>query len=1239
MDENTPAVGSPIYYVGIGASAGGLEALEAFFNNMTADSGMAFIVIQHLSPDYKSLMVELLSKRTEMPVHRAENGMLVEPNSVYLIPPKKNLTIFHGKLLLIDPDLHKGVNLPIDIFLSSLADDQADKSVGIILSGTGSDGVRGIRAIKEMGGMIMVQSQESAKFDGMPRSAISTGLADIVLPIEQIPARLLLFARHMSISIAETPQNLLSDEDGLTRIFALLRERTKVDFTYYKPSTVLRRIERRMTVNQVSDLREYVRLMENHSGEVMVLYRELLIGVTSFFRDRDVFDELEKIYIPEILSRSANREIRIWVAGCSTGEEAYSLAILCRECMEQTGTHVDVKIFATDIDRDAIMRAGVGTYPESITADLPPRILAKYFRPQDDRYRIDRSIREMVVFAQHNLIKDPPFTNIDLVSCRNLMIYLQPVLQRQVLDLINFSLTPQGILLLGTSETTGEMGDYFEALHHKHKIFRSKGKRRIAVDGPDYSMTADIQPRIPRPRFSTGGQVLRAHEEERVLDRLLQTMAGDLFPLAIVVNEQGEVQHIIGDTEGYFHLPSGKLSNEISRLAVKDLAIPISTGLQKVFKTGEEMRYTNIRLHNKGESHFIHMRIKPLSGKRNQEPLAVIFVEEAATPISRELGAGDLGVYDVSQETEQHLHDLEQELQFTRENLQATIEELETSNEELQATNEELLASNEELQSTNEELHSVNEELHTVNAEYQSKILELTELNNDLDNLIAGTQVGLLFLDENLEIRKFTPEIKKIFKILDSDIGRPIHHLSHQLAKADPMELIREVERSNIGKNQEVLTNDGEWFLMRILPYTIGAGAVSGIVLMFIDIQQLKETQQALFESNNRLSSLLSAAPVGIGLIANRTLLEVNDTLCRMVGYEREELVGKNISLLYVDQNEYLRAGTDLYQQVLETGVGLFETRWKHKNGSLVPVLISTAPVNPATVEDSLTIVVQDNTKIQHAIQHAHQSQESYRQLFNTMTEGVVYQNASGEITSANPAARRILGLAVDEITGRTSSDIRWQAIRIDGTDFPGDQHPSMVALKSGKVVRGAVMGIHNPQDGSVHWIRINAVPLFAPGEAHPVQVYTTFDDITFEIEIQRQAAEAQQRLDTALSVAGFAWWDWNVVTGEVQASPQKAQWIGFQPDEIEPALDFWLSRLHPDDYERAMSAMRDCMYGTSPLYQVDYRLRTRQDEWIWLRDTGRLVQRSSEGEPLRLIGTVQPCAGTILPETKTALK
>ena len=1108
----------PLFYVGIGASAGGLEALEAFFSQMAADSGMAFIVIQHLSPDYKSMMVELLSKRTAMPVQRAEEGMRVEANSVYLIPPKKNLSIFHGKLLLSESDHARGLNLPIDVFLRSLADDQAEKSIGVILSGTGSDGMRGIRTIKGAGGMVMVQSEESAKFDGMPRAAISTGLADFTLPPEEMPQKLLSFARHPYAAKADRPQTLLLDEDNLARIFALLRERARVDFTFYKPSTVIRRIERRMTVNQVHDLRDYVRFMEDYSGEVMTLYRELLIGVTSFFRDREVFEALETQYLPALFKRVTDWEIRFWIAACSTGEEAYSLAMLSREVLEQIDKRLEIKIFATDIDHDAIQRASSGVYPESIAADLSPRLLAKYFHRRDDHYQIDRSIREMVVFAQHNLVKDPPFTNIELVSCRNLLIYLQPVLQRKAMESINFSLNPQGLLVLGSSETTGELADLYEPLNQSCRIYISKGKR-YPSSGSDFSIMPETVPWQHRTR-SIHGVWPRGHDEDRFLNRILQALAGDYIPLMVVVNEQMEALHILGNSDGYFQRPSGLQTNDITKNVVKDLAIPLATGLQKVFKTGEELKYTNIRIHWREELKTVQMRIRSLPGKKGQEPLAAVFIEEVNDP-PREAVSDGAPVYDVGLVAEQRIHDLEQELQFSRENLQATIEELETSNEELQATNEELLAGNEELQSTNEELQSVNEELHTVNTEYQSKIMELTELNNDLDNLIASTRIATLFLDEDLTVRRFTPEIRRAFRILDGDIGRPINHLTHELVDVDLLDLVRNVARQGQEQEREVRTRNGDWFQMRILPYHISATFVSGVVLTFIDIGLFKAVQDMLSDRETLISSLYRAAPVGISRIVNRTFLEVNDQLCQTLGYLREELIGQSARLLYPSTAEFEAVGKDLYQQVRKNSVGTMETRWRRKDGTVFPVLLNASSLYPANPDNGTTFTALDLSSREQEAARTQASEARYRQLADSLEEGVVYQNAHGVITFANAAAERILMLAKDPANGRIVANPHWSVLRENGVEWPADQHPAMIALRTRLPVKAMIMGLRNAQSGQTRWLRLSAMPLLEADTEQPVlQVCSIFHEITETVETARQLSHVQEDLRQVTALA-----------------------------------------------------------------------------------------------------------------------
>ncbi|MBN2875353.1 MAG: hypothetical protein JXM71_09695, partial [Spirochaetales bacterium] len=506
----------------------------------------------------------------------------------------------------------------------------------------------------ENGGMVMVQDEDSAKFNGMPRAAISTGLTDFILKPSEMPSQLMGYIERPFSAMAARSETLLSDEDGLTRIFSLLREKCKVDFTYYKPNTVTRRIERRMTVTQAETINDYVQYLNNYPGEVTTLFRELLIGVTSFFRDPEAFERLGEDYLPDLIRASEGREMRFWVSACSTGEEAYSIAILIREALEALGVHRDVKIFATDIDRDAIHFAAAGVYPESVAADLSPRYLAKYFFKRDDSFQISRSIREMVVFAQHNLIKDPPFTNIDLVSCRNVLIYLQPNLQRKVLDYFNFSLKQNGILFLGTSETTGEASEYFELLEPKHKVYRSRGAlRTLAVAGPGLTST-DTRAREIKDYYGSVRRSFRAHEDDRIIERFVQSLASDYLPLAIIVNADMQPLHILGDTEGYFKVPAGRPTNDISKMAVKELAIPLATGIQKVFRQGQELKFSNIHLHSLDKT--IDLRIRFLAPGKNQEPLVAAMLLESRRDHGVERATEAVN-YDLSKEAEQRLKD------------------------------------------------------------------------------------------------------------------------------------------------------------------------------------------------------------------------------------------------------------------------------------------------------------------------------------------------------------------------------------------------------------------------------------------------------------------------------------------------------------------------------------------------------------------------------------------------------
>lgn len=891
------------YIVGIGTSAGGLEALENFFSNMPPDNGVAFVVVQHLSPDYESHMVELLSKYTSIRVHEAQDGMPVERNTIYLIPRRKNMTIFKGKLFLVDYDRSRGLNLPIDIFFESLAQNYGERAIGIILSGTGSDGTRGIRAIKEMGGMVMAQD-DSAKFDGMPRSAILTQLVDYIASPEDMPANLLSYVKHPCLATDPTRKSILAnDEDTMSKLFTILRSQTEIDFADYKPNTIVRRIERRMSINQIDDLAGYVDYLQQSPDECQSLFKEFLIGVTKFFRDPEAFELLQNKVIPTLFAgKSRQDQIRVWVTGCSTGEEAYSLAILFREQIEKTNTYVDVKIFATDIDSNALNYASQGAYPESIMADVSADRIQNYFIKKGDTYEVLRNVRSMVVFAHQNLIKDPPFSRMNLIACRNLLIYLKPVLQKRVLELFQFALNPGGVLFLGSSETIGNYADHFSSIHNKWKIYQYEGgtppllqHARIATSGEDGKIGVKDY-RQPR-----------TIDDWRSSDSVLRSLVEQMMPPCVVVDEKQIVIHAFGDVRDYLEAPIGyRVNLNILNMARQELSLPLSTALHRTMQEQQEVIYKNIKLQDAGQVRYINLKTRLFWERNNRQRLVLVTFE----PIALELDeAPHAEEFNLSHTVSQRITNLEQELQYTKENLQATIEELETSNEELQATNEELLAANEELQSTNEELQSVNEELITVNNEYQLKIRELTDLNNDINNLLTNTDIGTIFLDTNLSVRKFTPAAQADINLLDQDIGRPFAHISHNFFEVDLVKEARYVLETGDSTAQEIQSSRGMWYIVKTLPYTTHTRRVDGVVITLVDLTQRKKAEEKLRLFQTAFTASTDGMTITDPNQPDNPVIYANPAYERLTGYQIDEIIGRNCRFLQ---------GTDRHQPALK---------------------------------------------------------------------------------------------------------------------------------------------------------------------------------------------------------------------------------------------------------------------------------------------------------------------------------
>jgi two-component system CheB/CheR fusion protein len=942
------------YIIGIGASAGGLEALEKFFTAMPPDSGFSFVVVQHLSPDYKSLMVEILTKYTRMRVIHARDGMLVQPDHVYLMPRKKNMTIFHKKLFLTDQDHnHANINLPIDHFLKSLAEDQQEKAVGIILSGTGSDGSRGIRMIKEAGGIVIVQSRESAKFDGMPLSAITTGIVDYILTPEQIPDTLLKHIKHPhSIKIEDVNNKTSSEEDNLTKILSVIRNETGIDFTFYKPSTIVRRIEHRMSINQLGDLKYYLRHLYNTPNEVKNLAKELLIGVTQFFRDQPAFELIETKVIPQIFkNQTIKKTFRVWSVGCSTGEEAYSLAILFKEYLEKNDLKdLEIKIFATDIDKKALEYASTGIYSESMSADISKERLRKYFVKKGDTYQVTREIREMVIFAPHNIAKDPPFSKIDLISCRNLLIYFQARLQKKVFSTFSFSLNTGGFLFLGPSESLNEFSEAFKSMDIKWKIYEYKGTSKTAIISERIStdFVKNNRDKILQAPSNHDRTINKPVNEDKILGKAFETMLDNYNLSSVVITESADLIHVYGDINNYLKIPKGKVQLNLLKMVDKELNIALGTAVHRAFRDLDKVVYRNVDVRVDGKAKKINLVINPFMDHDRKEKLAMVTFEEITNLPDEQLETPN---FDLQTESSQLIADLEYELQFTKENLRATVEELETSNEELQATNEELLASNEELQSTNEELQSVNEELITVNSEYQSKIGELTELNNDMNSLYSSTDIGTIFLDLDLCIRKFTSGIKKEINIITHDIGRPLEHISHNLKYNDLIKDSESVLESHHSIEREVQGKNDNWYLLRIQPYRTTDNVIKGVVILLIDITKLKkidiqlkdETAQRLklYQESVILQNISDAV---ISFDTNFKILSWNKGAERIYGWKQEDVTGHNLNKVL--NSEFTGLNQEKYvKQYLKNGYWLGEIVQERSDGNKL-IILSLSTVN-----------------------------------------------------------------------------------------------------------------------------------------------------------------------------------------------------------------------------------------------------------------------------------------------------
>jgi two-component system CheB/CheR fusion protein len=980
--------------VGIGASAGGLKAFEAFFSGLPAviASNVAFVLVQHLSPDHKSMLADLVSRYTSMKVLEVTDGMVIQPDYVYIIPPNHDMAVMNGSLQLMKPVAPHGQRLPIDFFFRSLAQDQRGSAIAIVLSGNGSDGTLGIRAIKGEGGMVMVQSPVTAEFDGMPLNSIATGMVDYELPPSKMGTRLIAYIDHFKVTKTfPFKTQTTKTNHALSKLYMLIRNQTGHDFSQYKPSTITRRIERRLAVHQIKEMSQYVQFLQATPMEVEALFYDLLIGVTKFFRDQTAMEYLEKIIIPKLFNKIPDGEpIRIWSVGCSSGEEAYSIAILVREYIEKMKIDYAVQLFATDIDSRAIVIARNGLYPASIANDISEERLKRFFtlEPNSNMFRINKVIRDMLIFSEQDVIKDPPFSKLDLLVCRNLLIYLNTSLQLKLISVFHYALKPYGILMLGTSEGIGKAEELFEVADRKHKFFRSK----IDIPGMKVMYLKNLSSEKIGRLFNKGEQesVNKSALEAKISLREITEKAilNKIAPASLLIQSNGDIVYLHGKSGVFLELIPGEvIVNNVIKMAKKGLQDKMRTALYKAVKTKNIIRSTDLKVNLDGHYHYFTLTVCPVlvdSTLSSDERLYLMTMEEQASikaPTTSRTNADSEPKLEPNtkhrvKELEEELSTKEKYLQFTQEQLETTNEELKSSNEEMQSINEELQSTNEELETSKEELQSINEELSTVNNELQTKVSDLSLVNNDMNNLLAGTRIATLFVDHSLRILRFTPTAYTILNLIASDVGRPVSHIVSNLTNYDKLiDDIQEVLDTLKSIEIDVEAKDGMWYTMHIQPYRTLDNVIEGAVLSFIDITNVKEVQTKLEHSEGKFRSIFDNVPFGVachmmiynssGQAIDYSFLESNQSYRTLIGFDPRGKTMRELTPV-TEPDPFDWMGT--FEQVVKTGKKVkFEQRISPSNCLCECIVFRYEPDHFATIFINVT----KRKKAEDALQEA----------------------------------------------------------------------------------------------------------------------------------------------------------------------------------------------------------------------------------------------------------------------------
>ncbi len=1018
--------------VGIGASAGGLEAFTQLLSHLPAQTGMAFVLVQHLAPKHKSALPDLLARATRIPIAEVKDGMQVEPDHVYVIPPDTNMTISDAKLHLVRRAASEQ-HMPIDFFFRSLAEDLKTKAIGVILSGTAYDGTIGMKAIKAEGGITFAQDEKSAKYPDMPRHAVAAGCVDFILPPEMIARELMSLGRHPYViqsKALEIPDFLPEGDNELNRIFLLLRKSSGVDFTYYKQTTVRRRINRRMALNKIESLKDYLRYLQENPAELDALYQDILIHVTGFFRDPELFDFLKKKVFPSIThDHPPDLSIRIWVPGCSTGEEVYSIAISLLEFLGESSLHVPIQIFATDISEQAVEKARAGVYLENIRAEVSPERLRRFFIKVDRGYQIGKSIREMCVFARQDVTKDPPFSKLDLISCRNLLIYLGPILQKKVISVFHYALKPGGTLILGSSETIGGFSEHFTLIDKKHKIYAKK-----SVSSAPWPLEFGSEFPVGRGR----GAARRDEESANGFDVLKEAdrlLLSKYTPAGVIVNEDFEILQFRGHTGTFLEPAPGQASLSLLKMAREGLILELRAALHKAKSEGTPIRKEGIQFRHNGSLREAAIEVAPLHGPGSKRSYFLVLFYDTTRPAPSEL-APDRGRKAAKDNAQAKLiRQLQQELAQTKAHLQSIIEKQETTNEELRSANEEILSSNEELQSTNEEmetakeeLQSTNEELTTLNEELQNRNLELSVANNDLVNLLSAVDIPIVMLDNDLRIRRFTPLVEKILNLIPTDVGRPITDIKINLNIPDLHRLILDAINSVTVKEQEVQDGQGRWHLMRIRPYKTADNRIDGAVMTWTNIDAFKSQ---VSRSRRYAEAIIETVPESILVLdAELRVKSANPAFYQTFQVSPEETENRFIYELGNGQWNIPRLRS-LLEDILPkaTEIEDFEVEHDFPNIGRRMMRLNARQIRQDHATELILLAIQDVTKRKIAEEAAKALENRYRLLFERNLAGICRVTLEGVILDCNPAMARMLGYdSPEEVMRLNAADFHFDA-------------------------------------------------------------------------------------------------------------------------------------------------------------------------------------------------------------------